>query len=191
MQTVPQSTREVNTSRPMPYNTVTLQQNQPTWCHTKSDMFCAEARGLHKHGCGRHSIFGTAIGSATINRLDANRAMEIHTYELISRRKPLFRTPVWGQAIRRFAELCLVQLAKYGKAHARASARGSHESTTKHNHEMEPLARIQVRWHTSVLAGVQYRARRGTRPNTRPTDKRYKETRLDQMGETQTHQVNR
>jgi hypothetical protein len=41
---------------------------------------------------------------------------------------------------RRFAELCLVQLAKYGHAQARAMARGTHEPTTKYNNEMEPLA---------------------------------------------------
>jgi hypothetical protein len=45
MQTVPQSTRELNTFRPMPYNTVTLQQNQPTWGHTKPNMLRAEAGG--------------------------------------------------------------------------------------------------------------------------------------------------
>jgi hypothetical protein len=52
---------------------------------------------------------------------------------------------VWGQAVRRFAELCQIQLtlAKYRKAHARATARVSHEPTTKYNHEMEALARIQ------------------------------------------------
>jgi hypothetical protein len=50
---------------------------------------------------------------------------------------------VWGQAIRRFAELCLVQLAKYIKAQTKAQARGSHEPTTKDNSEMEPLARIR------------------------------------------------
>eukprot|EP00962_Isochrysis_galbana_P015667 scaffold4498_cov119-Isochrysis_galbana.AAC.27 len=40
---------------------------------------------------------------------------------------------VWGQSIRRFAELCLVQLAKYRHAQARASARGPHEPTSKYN----------------------------------------------------------
>jgi hypothetical protein len=45
--------------------------------------------------------------------------------------------------MRRFAELCLVQLAKYRKARSKAQARGSHEPTTKYNAEMEPLASIR------------------------------------------------
>eukprot|EP00962_Isochrysis_galbana_P022379 scaffold6704_cov137-Isochrysis_galbana.AAC.1 len=43
----------------------------------------------------------------------------------------------------RFAELCLVQLAKYRHASARASARGTHEPTAKYNNVMQPLAFIK------------------------------------------------
>jgi hypothetical protein len=57
--------------------------------------------------------------------------------------KLVIKDTVWGQAIRRFAELCLVQLAKYRHTQARAMARGTHEPTTKNNNEMEPLASIQ------------------------------------------------
>jgi hypothetical protein len=64
-------------------------------------------------------------------------------YKVDIEKKAFFKDTVWGQAIRQFAELCLVQLAKYRKAHARATARGSHESTTKYNHVTEPLAKIQ------------------------------------------------
>jgi hypothetical protein len=37
----------LHTFRPMPYNTIKLQQNQPIWGHTKPDMLRAEAGGLH------------------------------------------------------------------------------------------------------------------------------------------------
>jgi hypothetical protein len=67
----------------------------------------------------------------------------INWYKVDIDREKLIKDTVWGQAIRRFAELCLVQLAKYRKAQTKAQARGSHEPTTKDNAEMEPLASIR------------------------------------------------
>jgi hypothetical protein len=69
----------------------------------------------------------------------------ISWYKVDIEHKAFIKDTVWGQAIRRFAEaeLCLVQLAKYRHALARAMARGIHEPTTKYNNEMEPLASIQ------------------------------------------------
>jgi hypothetical protein len=67
----------------------------------------------------------------------------INWYKVDIDRKKFIQDTVWGQAIRRFAELCLVQLAKYRKAQSKAQARGSHEPTTKYNAEMEPLASIR------------------------------------------------
>jgi hypothetical protein len=67
----------------------------------------------------------------------------MHWYKVDIEKKQFIKDTVWGQAIRRFAELCLVQLAKYRKAQARAQARGAHEPTTKYNNEMEPLASIR------------------------------------------------
>jgi hypothetical protein len=64
-------------------------------------------------------------------------------YTVDIEKKQFIKDTVWSQAIRRFAELCLVQLAKYRKAEARAPARGAHEPTTKYNKEMEPLASIR------------------------------------------------
>jgi hypothetical protein len=65
-----------------------------------------------------------------------------YKYKVDIDRKKFIKDTVWGQAIRRLAELCLVQLAKYRKAQTKAQARGSHEPTTKYNAEMEPLASI-------------------------------------------------
>jgi hypothetical protein len=69
----------------------------------------------------------------------------INWYKVDVDRKKIIKDTVWGQAIRRFAELCLVQLAKYKyrKAQTKAQARGSHEPITKYNAEMEPLASIR------------------------------------------------
>jgi hypothetical protein len=67
----------------------------------------------------------------------------MHWYKVDIEKKQFIKDTVWSQAIRRFAELCLVQLAKYRKAEARAQARGAHEPTTKYNKEMEPLASIR------------------------------------------------
>eukprot|EP00962_Isochrysis_galbana_P014598 scaffold4184_cov120-Isochrysis_galbana.AAC.13 len=67
----------------------------------------------------------------------------ISWYQVDIEHKPFIKDTVWGQAIRRFAELCLVQLAKYRNARARASARGTHEPTAKYNNEMQPLAYIK------------------------------------------------
>jgi hypothetical protein len=48
--------------------------------------------------------------------------------------KAFIKDTVWGQAVRRFAKLCRVQLKlKYRHAQARALARGTHEPTTKYN----------------------------------------------------------
>jgi len=73
--------------------------------------------------------------------------MEVHTHQLVPQvdidHKLFVKDTVWGQAIRRFAELCLVQLAKYRHASARASARGTHEPTAKYNNEMQPLAFVK------------------------------------------------
>jgi hypothetical protein len=57
----------------------------------------------------------------------------MHWYKVDIEKKQFIKDTVWSQAIRRFAELCLVQLAKYRKAEARAQARGAHEPTTKYN----------------------------------------------------------
>jgi hypothetical protein len=67
----------------------------------------------------------------------------INWYKVDMDRKKFIKDIVSGQAIRRFAELCLVSLAKYRKAQTEAQARGSHEPTTKHNAEVEPLASIR------------------------------------------------
>jgi hypothetical protein len=67
----------------------------------------------------------------------------MHWYKVDIEKKEFIKVTVWSQAIRRFAELCLVQLAKYRKAEARAQARGAHEPTTKYNKEMEPLVSIR------------------------------------------------
>jgi hypothetical protein len=68
----------------------------------------------------------------------------MHWYKVDLEKKKIIKDTVWGQAIRRFAELlCVVQLAKYRKAEARVHARGSHEPTTKYNNDMEPLAGIK------------------------------------------------
>jgi len=67
----------------------------------------------------------------------------ISWYQVDIDHKLFVKDTVWGQAIRRFAELCLVQLAKYRYARARASARGTHEPTAKYNNEMQPLAFIK------------------------------------------------
>jgi hypothetical protein len=67
----------------------------------------------------------------------------MHWYKVDIEKKNFIKDTVWGQAIRRFAVLCLVRLAKYRKAQARAQARGAHEPTTKNNNEMEPLASIR------------------------------------------------
>jgi hypothetical protein len=64
-------------------------------------------------------------------------------YKVDIEKKQFIKDTVWGQAIRRFAELCLVQLARYRKAQTRAHARGTHEPTTKYNKEMELLANIR------------------------------------------------
>jgi hypothetical protein len=64
----------------------------------------------------------------------------MHWYKVDTEKKRFIEDTVWGQAIRRFAELCLVQLAKYRKAQARAQARGEQEPTAKYNNEMEPQA---------------------------------------------------
>jgi hypothetical protein len=40
----------------------------------------------------------------------------MHWYKVDIEKKNFIKDTVWGQAIRRFAELCLVQLAKYRKA---------------------------------------------------------------------------
>jgi hypothetical protein len=66
----------------------------------------------------------------------------ISWYQVDIDHKAFIKDTVWGQSIRRFAELCLVQLAKYRNVQARASARGAHEPTTKYNNEMQPLALI-------------------------------------------------
>jgi hypothetical protein len=66
----------------------------------------------------------------------------MHWYKVDIEKKNFIKDTVWGWAIRRFAELCLVQLAKYRKAQARAQARGLHERTTNYNNEMEPLVSI-------------------------------------------------
>eukprot|EP00962_Isochrysis_galbana_P018563 scaffold5360_cov118-Isochrysis_galbana.AAC.6 len=44
----------------------------------------------------------------------------ISWYQVDIDHKAFIKDTVWGQAIRRFAELCLVQLAKYRNARARA-----------------------------------------------------------------------
>jgi hypothetical protein len=67
----------------------------------------------------------------------------MHWYKVDIEKKKIIKDTVWGQAIRRFADLCLVQPAEYRKAEARAQARGSYEPTTKYNNEMEPLASIR------------------------------------------------
>jgi hypothetical protein len=67
----------------------------------------------------------------------------INWYKVDIDREKIIKDTIWGQAIRRFAELCLVQLAKYRKRQTKAHARGSHEPTTKYNAEMEPLASIR------------------------------------------------
>jgi hypothetical protein len=71
----------------------------------------------------------------------------INWYKVDTDRKKIIKDTVWGQAIRKLAELCLVQtglqLAKYRRAQTKAQARGSHEPTTKYNAEMEPLASIR------------------------------------------------
>eukprot|EP00962_Isochrysis_galbana_P009017 scaffold2507_cov122-Isochrysis_galbana.AAC.8 len=94
-----------------------------------------------------------AIGSITPHHL-----MEVHTliswYQVDIEHKAFIKDTVWGQSIRCFAELCLVQRAKYrnAQAQARASARGAHEPTTKYNNEMQPLASThQKRWDAPIL----------------------------------------
>jgi hypothetical protein len=99
-------------------------------------------------------------------------------YKVDIEKKAFIKDTMWRQAIRRFAELCLVQLAKYRKAHAHTQERPleeSHETTTKYNHEMEPLARIQG--DGTLVFSPEFTKelnQRGTRLNILPTNERYK-----------------
>jgi hypothetical protein len=149
MQIVPQSTRELNTFRTMPYKIQSLFGRINRFGATPNRICSALRRGA-----------STTTNTAVVEILFLAPQPEIplsigsmltvlekynlmNWYNVDIEKKAFIKDTVWRQAIRQFAELCLVQLAKYRKAHARATARGSHEPTTKYHHEMEPLARIQ------------------------------------------------
>eukprot|EP00962_Isochrysis_galbana_P025338 scaffold7791_cov133-Isochrysis_galbana.AAC.2 len=112
----------------------------------------------------------------------------ISWYQVDIDHKAFIKDTVWGQAIRRFAELCLVQLAKYRNARARASARGAHEPTTKYNNEMQPLAFIKsdgtLQFSPELTKELN---KRGQRTIIHPLVPRQdKQARLYQMGQTHT-----
>jgi hypothetical protein len=86
----------------------------------------------------------------------------MHWYKVDIEKKNFIKDTVWGQAIRRFAEVCLVQLAKYRKAQARAQARGAHEPTTSTTMKWNHYPALEATGHYSSQKSSQKNSRTPT-----------------------------
>jgi hypothetical protein len=127
MQIVPQNTRELNTFRTMPLQCPIIQSlfSRINRFGATPNRICSALRRGDSTNTAMVDILFLAprpevplsIGSM-LTVLWKYTLMNWYTVDI--EKKAFIKDTLWGQAIRRFAELCLVQLAKYRKAHAKS-----------------------------------------------------------------------